>query len=129
MILELPDNWQSDSISSFISDAFNNSVATITNFRELPIIQILIKINDLFLRSNKIKCHPLKEVLLPNFFVRAHSAFLAATRLATSGQVVETYMVARGCLENALYALFIRSFAKAQDDKQIGGRYSFFINT
>jgi hypothetical protein len=111
---KLPGNWRSDSISRFIDDAFMNSVATMTNLRKLPIVQILIEVNDLFLRANGIKCHPTREFLLPLFLGRSHSAYLAAVRLATSGQVVETYMVARGCLENALYGLFI------QDDPTIG---------
>lgn len=105
---KLPDEWRSDSITRFIDDAFNNCVATMTNFRSLPIVQILIRMNDLFVEANRIKCHPTQETLLPLFLGRAHSAYLGATRLSISGQVVETYMVARGCLENALYSLFIQ---------------------
>jgi len=113
MKLELPDDWQSDSVSKFMTDAFTNSVATLTNFRKSPIIQILIRVNDLFLSASRIKCHPVRELFLPNFLGRAHSAYLGAVRLSTSGQVVEAYVVARGCLENALYSLYI------QDDPTI----------
>ena len=113
MKLELPDDWQSDSVSKFMTDAFTNSVATLTNFRKLPIIQILIRVNDLFLSASRIKCHPVRELFLPNFLGRAHSAYLGTVRLSTSGQVVEAYVVARGCLENALYSLYI------QDDPTI----------
>ena len=113
MKIELPDEWRSNSVTRFIDDAFNNCVATMTRFSGLPIVQMLIRINDLFFEANKIKCHPIQEILLPLFLGRAHSAYLGAVRLSTSGQVVETYMVARGCLENALYSLFI------QDDPTI----------
>jgi hypothetical protein len=41
------------------------------------------------------------------FLLRAHSAFRAGVRLAGSGQIPETYMVLRGSLELALYALFL----------------------
>lgn len=126
MSSELPDGWRNDSVTRFIDDAFNNCVATMTNFRSLPIVQILIKINDLFFDANKIKCHPIQECLLPLFLGRAHSAYLGAVRLSTSGQVVETYMVARGCLENALYSLFI------QDDptinKEISNRVKIWMD-
>ncbi len=113
MKIELPDEWRNDSVTRFIDDAFNNCVATMTNFRSLPLVQILIRMNDLFFDANKIKCHPRQELFLPLFLGRAHSAYLGAARLSTSGQVVETYMVARGCLENAIYSLFI------QDDPTI----------
>lgn len=113
MRIEVPDDWGVDSVTRFIGDAFRNCVATMTNFRRLPIIQMLIKVNDLFFSANVMKCHPTEELLLPLFLGRAHSAYLGAVRLCTSGQVVETYMVARGCLENAVYALFI------QDDPTI----------
>jgi len=116
----------SNSVTKFIDDAFNNCVATMTNFRSLPIVQILIRMNDLFFEANKIKCHPKQEILLPLFLGRAHSAYLGAVRLSVSGQVVETYMVARGCLENALYSLFI------QDDpiinKEIPNRVKIWLD-
>jgi hypothetical protein len=46
----------------------------------------------------------------PGFFVlRAHSCFLAAARSTLSGQVSETYLLLRGCLENALYGFHMAS--------------------
>ena len=41
------------------------------------------------------------------FFLKAHSSFLAATSLASSGQMAETFMVLRGALESPLYRLHI----------------------
>jgi len=41
------------------------------------------------------------------FLLRAHSAFLAACRLALSGQAAESYMATRSCLEAALYGVFV----------------------
>ncbi len=108
MKIELPDDWGNDSITKFMDDAFMNCVATMVNFKGLPITGTMIEVNDLFFAANGIKCHPTKEILLPLFLGRSHSAYLGAVRLSTSGQVAETYMVVRGCLENALYALFIQ---------------------
>jgi hypothetical protein len=116
MKLELPDDWPSDSLSRFVTDAFHNSVATLTNFRKLPVVQILIQVNDLFFSANKIPCHPIKELLLPNFLGRTHSAFLGTVRLSTSGQVVEAYMIARGVLENAMYSLYIQDDATIDEN-------------
>jgi hypothetical protein len=113
MRIELPDDWGDNSVTRFMADAFRNCVATMANFKTLPVIQILVKVNDLFFSANAIKCHPTQELFLPLFLGRAHSAYLGAARFCTSGQVLETYMVARGCLENAVYSLFI------QDDPTI----------
>ncbi len=126
MKLELPDDWQSDSISKFITDAFTNCVATLTNFRTLPIIQILIRLNDLFFSATEIQCHPIRELLLPNFLGRTHSAFLGTVRLSTSGQVVEAYMTARSVLENAMYSLYIQDDTTI-DEKELQERAKIWI--
>lgn len=41
------------------------------------------------------------------FFVRSHGAFRSSLRLAYSGQLVESYVVMRACLENAIYMQFL----------------------
>jgi len=51
----------------------------------------------------------MKEMLIPGFLGRTHGAYLASVRLALSGQVTEAYMVSRGCLENGLYASYIKA--------------------
>jgi hypothetical protein len=48
------------------------------------------------------------------FLLRAHSAFLASCRLSLSGQVAESYVVQRSCIEAGLYGLYMsRNRAKA----------------
>lgn len=41
------------------------------------------------------------------FFLKAHSAYLSAARLSSSGQMAESFMVLRGALENSLYGHYI----------------------
>jgi hypothetical protein len=44
----------------------------------------------------------------PSFFLpRSHASHLGAVRLVLSGQLPESYMLLRGCLENALYGFYI----------------------
>ena len=48
------------------------------------------------------------------FAFRCHAAFLAACRLSLAGQIPETYMVLRGCLEAALYGLYLTNNPASQ---------------
>jgi len=41
------------------------------------------------------------------FAAMSHAAFLSAVQLATSGQLPPSFMVARGCVENAIYGFFL----------------------
>jgi hypothetical protein len=49
------------------------------------------------------------------FLIRAHSSFRAALRLCLSGQIPETFMVLRGCLESALYGLYVAGNTDRQE--------------
>ncbi|MCJ7635068.1 hypothetical protein MUP77_22095 [Candidatus Bathyarchaeota archaeon] len=104
-----PEWWGKDSISSFVSSAYGNCVATLTNYRNKPIIDAMITVNDVFEEASQTKCNMDDEVLLPFFFGRSHGSYLGAVRLSTSGQVPESYALMRGCIENGLYALYVKS--------------------
>jgi hypothetical protein len=41
------------------------------------------------------------------FAAMSHAAFLSAVQLAASGQLPPSYMVTRGCVEDAIYAFFL----------------------
>ena len=41
------------------------------------------------------------------FVLRANSAFLASCRLVLSGQIVESYVTSRACLEASLYGVYL----------------------
>ncbi|MBW8015124.1 MAG: hypothetical protein FVQ82_02985 [Planctomycetes bacterium] len=99
----------SHKLLEFIISAQDNTIATLHNFENTPVIQAMFTIDELFNEISVIKHRYSKELLLPLFVSRCHSTFLGAVRLITSGQVVETYMLLRGCIENALYAHFIQT--------------------
>lgn len=48
------------------------------------------------------------------FVLRAHAAYLGGTRLALGTQIPEAYMVLRGCLEAALYGLYLARHPDAE---------------
>lgn len=101
-----PPDWGKDRLSDFIDRAHHNCVATFANHRNM--FDKLSEIDAIFDAASRIPFRPAgAEVMLPAFLGRARGAFLAAVRLSISGQVAESYMVARGCLENALYAFYI----------------------
>lgn len=115
MNIEIPETWGKDPVSNFIKSAYQNSVATFTNFRGSPILNAVYEIDSLFRLATHIEYRQ-DERLLPNFLGRCHCAYLGAIGLSTSGQVVEAYMVVRGCLENALYALYINDDPTADEE-------------
>ncbi len=107
MNIEIPESWGKDPISNFIRSAYTNSILAFTEYKETPVFKALYEVDNLFNLAMKVK-YERHERLLTNFIGRCHSAYLGGVRLSTSGQVVETYMVIRGCLENVLYALYIK---------------------
>jgi hypothetical protein len=55
------------------------------------------------------------EFIAGFFLIRTHSSFRGAVRLCLSGQVAEAYMVLRGCLESALYGLYVTDDTDRQE--------------
>jgi hypothetical protein len=63
-------------------------------------------IDRLFIKA----AHHLNETteVIPSWFLfRSHSAFRCAFRLASAGQLPESYMITRGCLEASQYAFHV----------------------
>ncbi|MBS0208977.1 MAG: hypothetical protein JSS27_08500 [Planctomycetes bacterium] len=96
--------WGGDPLSKSIIDAHHNTIATFANMR--PQYDKLLTIDGLFRRAiGHLDQHP--EIIAALLLHRAHASFVGAVRLVLSGQLPESYMVMRGCLENALYAAFM----------------------
>ena len=96
--------WGADTLSEFIDKAFHNIAATSVN---LPAeYGALRKIHDIFLKITD-NLHQSPEIISGFMLFRTHSSFLAACRLCLSGQLPETFMVLRSCLESALYGLYV----------------------
>ena len=104
MNLEPPEGWGSDGLSDFMEAARRNTFATFVNLRSQ--YALLLDVDRAFteLIKNLKNARPWYACL---FLLRAHAAFRGGVRFAVSGQVVEAYMVLRGCIEAGLYGLFV----------------------
>jgi len=109
---EPPPGWGDDNLTDFIDHALENTYATVGQGR-----QIFSRLKDIDAAfRDAVKCFDnCPELYVSFFLLRSHSSFLAASRLALSTQVYESYPVLRSCLEAALYGLFVAKRPKAQD--------------
>ncbi len=104
---QIPPPWGDDPLSKFFSEAEHND--RVTSLRFIKIYALLRRVHATFLRVGEaIEKDNRDELLVSRFLIiRTHSAFLAAIRLAMSGQIPETYPVLRLAIEQAWYALHI----------------------
>lgn len=100
----VPPEWGDDPLSKFIQETTDNTYATFHNLKEW-----YKRLRDIHIAFNLIaqNMNRTRDLLPPFFLVRSHSAYLAGTRLALSGQIPEAFMVLRGSLECALYGLYV----------------------
>ena len=105
MLEQKPPPWGDDPLSTFFSEAEYNERASSLNLA--PIYAFLQRLHASFRRVEEtVEKDNREELLLTRFLmVRAHSSFLAATRLAMSGQLFESYAPLRSSIEQAWYAL------------------------
>lgn len=104
--MHIPPRWGDDTLSSFLNQAFQNTLATFV--RKRPGFELLVRIDGHFMRIGENLVNP-PDLLGATLLLRSHSAFRAACRLATSGQASDTFPVLRACLEYALYSLHINT--------------------
>lgn len=123
---ELPEGWGLDQLGHFLEASRRNELSTFVHkpdsYKELSAL------NDRFIENRKSLVLALTHIvrakytskfsdieLKPEdwlevyFYLRCHASFTAAVRLGLSAQGPETYMVLRGCIENALYAWHVSS--------------------
>ena len=101
----LPE-WGNDELSEYFRNTEENARASKAN---LPNdYKRLVDADKAFLSIIRGLDNNL-DVHLSSFLVRAHSCIRSASRSALSGQVPEVYMLCRGAIENAVYALFIQA--------------------
>jgi len=101
---EKPSGWGADSLSQFLQVADDNALATFANMR--PFFDRLARIDALYRRLIcDLNNNP--QWFAGFFFLRAHGAYLGACRLSVSGQLAESFMALRGCLESSLYGLHV----------------------
>jgi hypothetical protein len=102
-----PPPWPDDPLSAYFNMAEYNDRAGSLNYP--TVYELLQKTNAaLELAHSAVERDGKQELLIPRFLiVRVRSAFLAACRLALSGQIVEAHAVLRVAIEEAWYALHI----------------------
>ena len=102
-----PPPWGDDPLSTFFSKTEYNERVSSLNLA--PIYALLQRLHAAFrVVEETVEKDNRKELLLPRFLmIRAHSSFLAAIRLAMSGQLFESYAPLRSSIEQAWYALHI----------------------
>ena len=99
---QFPDGWPADQVADYFDKAISNLVGTTQ--ADGPAYPTIIEIDSIFrnLVAGLTNTESIMEAVL---LMRAHSAVLAGNMLAMGGQATESFMVFRGVLENALYAL------------------------
>jgi hypothetical protein len=104
MFANPPTGWGEDPLSDFVTRALNNIFATQDQRPED--YGRLVEIDRVF-RTLLENLNHTDEWFAGFFVLQSHSAFLGAARLAMSGQLSETYVLLRSCLEHALYGLYL----------------------
>jgi hypothetical protein len=103
-ISAVPQGWGTDLLSQFMEGAKKNTLATYANLR--PVYDLLEGIDQVY-RTLIENLTNAREWFSTFFVLRSHSSYLGGVRLSMSGQIAESYMVLRGCIESALYGLYV----------------------
>lgn len=103
-----PAGWGTDELSKFLQTAQENQWATFHNLK--PAYKILARIDECFMQIAENMLNP-KNMLAGLLLFRSHSAYRAGCGAAMAGQVVESFILGRGCLEYAGYGLLIHANA------------------
>jgi hypothetical protein len=108
----IPPGWGEDPLSAFIDNAQHNTYATFQNLK--PQYNLLKNIHQVFdTVVHNLDRSP--DWFAAFFLFRSHSAFLEGVRLVLSGAIPESYMVLRGCLENAFYGFYLNGDHQRQE--------------
>jgi len=98
--------WGRDKLTQEIEGAFCNIGVSFLNLK--PYFELLIKATEIFSDASELlSWSTLDGLIACSLFGRAAGCFLGAVRLSCSGQLTETWVLLRACLENSLYAFYI----------------------
>jgi len=108
----VPNYWGKDPLTDVLKNATISLYATFHNFGRL-----FRKYNEIYNTfeeiSKSLKAND-NNIFHIFMFQRTCSAFIASVRLASSGQVPETHVMLRSCLEYSLYAFHMRENPDSQ---------------
>ncbi|MER8761982.1 MULTISPECIES: hypothetical protein [unclassified Mesorhizobium] len=102
--VKVPSGWGDDALTEYLDEYRGNQYATFDNKR--PAVADLIKIDALFKKFLEGAINPRPPAPM-GFFLRAHSAYRAATGAAMACQLYETQGLLRLCLEHGSYGFYI----------------------
>ncbi len=104
---KVPEGWGEDTLSAFIELANRNTFGAFVHYKDW-----FTRLQEIDVTFNKFSENMLNIPVFyePFLFVRSHSSYRAAIRLATSGQMPEAFSLHRGCLEYALYGFYLNEF-------------------
>ena len=118
--------WGKDKLTQDIEESFCNIGVSFLDLK--PHFGLLKKAYEIFHGAGELLSSSTLNVLIAqSLFARTASCFLGAVRLSCSGQLTETYMLLRACVENSLYAFYIFDNAEraniwANRDKDEGSK-------
>lgn len=93
-----------DDLIAFLEMAHSNQKANVATFAK-P-YSLISRINDCFSVAGKHLINP-QSMMAGILFLRCQYAYKTAAGLTLSGQIVETFVMMRSCLEYAGYALLV----------------------
>jgi hypothetical protein len=97
-------SWTSDNLTQFLNQVHLNQKANVAKFAE-P-YRLIRRVNECLSIAGENLVNP-KPVMTGVLFQRSQYAYKTAAGMALAGQVVETFVMLRSCLEYAGYALAI----------------------
>ena len=98
--------WGKDKLTQEIEGAFCNIGVSFLNLK--PYFELLKKSHSIFSDACELMSwSTLDGFIACSLFARTAACFLGAVRLSCSGQLTETWVLLRACIENSLYAFYI----------------------
>jgi len=98
--------WGRDELTQELEQAFCNIGVSYINLK--PHFELLRKANEIFIEADRLMSWKELDGFIANsLFGRTIGCFLGAIRLSCSGQLTETWVLLRACIENSLYAFYI----------------------
>jgi len=100
------EGWGTNELTQQIDNSFCNIGTSFINLKSY--FKLLEKAWEIFNDVNKLLSFSTLDGLIAISLVgRTAGCFLGAVRLSCSGQLTETWVLLRACLENSLYAFYI----------------------
>lgn len=98
--------WGKDMLTRLLDAAFYNVGVTFLKLK--PYLELQAKALEIFFdAANALSWSTLDGFVSHSLVTRAASCYFAAVRLSCAGQMTETWVMLRACLENSLYAFYV----------------------